>query len=41
LVVRSSPNQRLEKGQEVAVQIPQVAIRWFRSKDGLSVDPIR
>ena len=37
LVVRSSPNQRLEKGQEVTVRIPQAAIRWFRSKDGLSV----
>ena len=37
LVVRSSTNQRLEKGQEVTVRIPQVAIRWFRSKDGLSV----
>jgi len=37
LVVRSSPNQRLEKGQEVTVWIPQAAIRWFRSKDGLSV----
>ena len=37
LVVRSSPNHRLEKGQEVAVRIPQAAIRWFRSKDGLSV----
>ena len=37
LVVRSSPNHRLEKGQEVTVRIPQAAIRWFRSKDGLSV----
>ena len=37
LVVRSSPNQRLEKGQGVTVRIPQAAIRWFRSKDGLSV----
>ncbi|MEC9130150.1 MAG: TOBE domain-containing protein, partial [Verrucomicrobiota bacterium] len=37
LVVRSSPNHRLENGQEVSVLIPQAAIRWFRSKDGLSV----
>ena len=37
LVVRSSPNQRVEKGQKVTVRIPQLAIRWFRSKDGLSV----
>ena len=37
LVVRSSPNERLEKEQEVTIRIPQAAIRWFRSKDGMSV----
>ena len=49
LVVRSSPNHRCKKGQEVTVRIPQAAIRWFRSRTACPwpeathyrVDPIR